>query len=167
MFRDTRGRKRTLRIVDRDRRGSWAELRRTAYVADGTELKRATAVTGEPNTSKVSGVPAREGAIRLDPDDLLVLTRDAAPGRDASFDSAGRVLSPARISCTLPQIFADVQPGERVCLDDGKITGVAESVSLSEVRIRIRHTPARGARLQGGQGHQSPGQQAAPACADR
>ncbi len=152
VFRDTRGRKRTLRIVDRDRRGSWAELRRTAYVADGTELKRATGVTGEPNMSKVSGVPAREGAIRLEPDDLLVLTRDAAPGRAASFDSAGRVLSPARISCTLPQVFADVQPGERVCLDDGKITGVAESVSPSEVRIRIRHTPPRGARLRADKG---------------
>jgi pyruvate kinase len=40
-----------------------------------------------------------------------------------------------------------VQAGERVCLDDGKITGVAEFVSESEIHVRVRHTPPHGARL--------------------
>jgi pyruvate kinase len=151
-MRDTRGRRRTLRIVDRDSGGLWAELHRTAYITNGTKLERAPGPGGDPTVTEVSGVAAREGVIRLAQSDVLLLTRDAAPGRGPSFDSAGRMLSPARVSCTLPQVFEDVQPGERVCLDDGKITGVAESVSLSEIRVRIRHTPPLGARLRADKG---------------
>lgn len=151
-FRDTRGRRRVLRIVDRDRGGLWAELHRTAYITNGTKLQRVAAKANDPAVTDVSGIAAREGVIRIAPGDLLLLTRDATPGRSASFDSAGQMLSPARVGCTLPQVFADVQAGERVCLDDGKIIGVAESVSPPEIRVRIRQTPARGARLRADKG---------------
>jgi pyruvate kinase len=146
-FRDTRGRRRVLTIVDRDRGGVWAELNRTAYFTNGTRLEHRADGANESSSTEISGIPAAEGAIRVVPGDLLILTSDASPGRGPTYDSTGRLLSPARVSCTLPEVFADVQAGERVCLDDGKITGIAESVSGSEIRVRVQRTPPRGARL--------------------
>ncbi len=151
-FRDARGRHRVLRIVDVDRGGAWGELQRTAYFTNGTTLKRTATKSDEPTVAEVSGIAVREGVIDLASGDLLLLTREASPGRGASFDSAGQMLSPARVSCTLPQVFAHVQAGEQVCLDDGKITGVIESASPTELRIRVRQTPPRGARLRADKG---------------
>jgi pyruvate kinase len=151
-FEDTRGRHRKLTIVDRDRGGLWGELTRTAYLTNGTKLACRAAENREPRLTEVSGIATAEGVIPLSTDDLLVLTKDPLPGRKASFDSVGRLLSPARVSCTLPEVFADVRAGERVCLDDGRITGVAEAVSKTEIRVRVQHTPPRGARLKGDKG---------------
>lgn len=149
---DTRGRRRVLRIIDRDRGGLWAELRKTAYLTNGIELERLAPGPGQASTAKAFGIHPSEGSISLLPGDLLVLTRDAAPGRSASFDSAHEMLSPARVSCTLPQVFASVDAGDRICLDDGKIEGVVESASTEELRIRVRRTPPRGARLRADKG---------------
>ena len=151
-FRDARGRRRVLRIVDRHLGGLWAELQRTAYVMNGTKIKRDAAKGDQPAVTEVSGIEDTRSVIHIAPGDLLILTRNAAPGRGPSFDSAGRMLSPARIGCTLPEVFADIQAGERVCIDDGKITGVAESVSPSEIRVRVRQTPSRGASLRADRG---------------
>ena len=150
-FDDARGRPRTLKIADRDRGGVWAELKRTAYFTDETKLQRAVP-KGRRHATRISGIHAAEGVIHLGVDDVLVLTRDAAPGRAASYDSAGRLLSPARVSCTLPEVFADVKAGHQVCLDDGHVVGIAEAVSPEEIRIRIRRTPLRGARLKSDKG---------------
>jgi len=151
-FFDTRKRFRVLKVVGRDQGGIRAELGRTAYIANGTKLERITPGRGEPTRTEVSGIAAGEGTIHLAPGDLLTLTRDPSPGRGASFNSAGELLGRARVSCTLPEVFACVKPGERVCLDDGKIRGVAESVSASELTVRIQHTPPKGARLRADKG---------------
>src|SRR5690606_27864700 len=110
-FRDARGRRRVLEVVDRDRGGVWAELHRTAYVTNGTALQRPAAENDAPAVTRVSGIAAAEGVIRIASGDLLILTSDPAPGRGASYDSVGQLLSPARVSCTLPEVFADVEPG--------------------------------------------------------
>ncbi len=151
-FRDARGRRRKLEIVDDDRGGVWAELRRTAYVTNGTVLRRPATEGDEPVTTRIGGIAAAEGVIHVTSGDVLIITRDPAPGRGASFDSAGQLLSPARVSCTLPQVFADVHPGERVSLDDGRITGVIESATPTEIRMRVRQTPPRGGRLRADKG---------------
>ncbi|HUI59077.1 MAG TPA: pyruvate kinase, partial [Steroidobacteraceae bacterium] len=103
-FCDTRGRRRVLRVVDRDRGGVWAELRRTAYVTNGSKLRRVPAKAGAEVETEVSGIATIEGVIRVSPGDLLILTREGSPGRGPSVDSAGQLLSPARVSCTLPQV---------------------------------------------------------------
>jgi pyruvate kinase len=151
-FFDTRKRFRVLRVLARDHGGIRAELHRTAYIANGTVLERMMPGPGEATRAEVSGIAAGEGTISLAPGDLLILTRDASPGRGASFDSAGRLLGPARVSCTLPEVFACVKSGEKVCLDDGKIRGITESVSASELKVRIQHTPPKGPRLRADKG---------------
>jgi pyruvate kinase len=142
-FADTRGSSRTLRVVDVDRVGCWAEARDTAYVAPGTGLRlRRQGVEkgrrGQEPSARVGALPPPpEAPIRLAEGDLLILTADPSPGRPATRDSLGRVLSPARIGCTLPEVFADVGAGEAVWLDDGKIGGVVERSEADRLHVRI------------------------------
>jgi pyruvate kinase len=95
----------------------------------------------------VSGIHPVESAIRLARGDLLVLTREQTPGRQAACDSFGRVLTPATIGCSSSQVFEDVRDGERIWIDDGRIGGVVERTEPDRLHVRITHTPARGAKL--------------------
>lgn len=151
-FLDARARQRALQAVDRDQGGIWAELQRTAYFTNETLLERADPAAEGPRQTAVSGIPTREGVIIVRPGDILVLTRDVSAGRGPTFDSAHQLLSPARVPCTLPEVFSGVRPGEKVCLDDGQVVGVAESVSISEIRVRVQRTPPQGARLRADKG---------------
>jgi pyruvate kinase len=74
------------------------------------------------------------------------------PGRGAILDERGKLLSPARIGVTLPEIFMDVRPGESIWLDDGKIGGVIKSVDEDQIEVEITHARDRGERLSGDKG---------------
>jgi pyruvate kinase len=90
--------------------------------------------------------------LRLRPGDTLIVTRDLTPGEPALFDAAGHCVRPARIGCTLPEVFAAARPGERILFDDGAIAGVVRAVHENELRVEINQTPVRGARLRGDKG---------------
>ena len=82
-----------------------------------------------------------ENAITLQQNDLLILTRDLKPGRPATYDSCGHILTPAQIGCTIPTVF-----------DDGKIGGVIEKVEIARVHVRIRQARLRGEKLKADKG---------------
>jgi pyruvate kinase len=94
----------------------------------------------------VLAVPAVENALRLHKDDVLVLTRQG-PGRPARLDAQGRVVRPASIPCTLPEVLAQVHPGERVWFDDGRIGGVIRHVQREEVHVQITVAREGGEKL--------------------
>jgi len=145
-FVDVRGRQRSLRVVGAAGASRWAEADRVAYLAAGTELRRQG--EGDDEIAAVVGdLPPLAQAIDLFYDDVLILTADPAPGRPAVRDAAGRAIEPARISCTLPQIFADVKPDERIWLDDGKIGAVVEKAGPEEIRLRIVRAKPGGSKL--------------------
>jgi pyruvate kinase len=97
-------------------------------------------------------LPPAENAIALHVGDLLIVTRDQEPGRPTTCDSAGHVLTPAMIGCTIPEVFHDVRPGEPIRFDDGKIGGVIEAVEESQVLVRITQARLSGAKLQANKG---------------
>jgi pyruvate kinase len=147
-FTDARGASRTLRVVDVTAGGCWAEGKKTAYVIPNTVLRRCS--KKEPRkcaTTTVGDLPCLENAISLRQGDLLVLTKGLQPGRPATQDSSGQVLSPASIGCTFPEIFDHVRAGERIWFDDGKIGGVIEKTASDCLYVRITQTRARGAKL--------------------
>jgi pyruvate kinase len=74
--------------------------------------------------------------LRLRKGDVLVLTRQGV-GRPAKLDNMRRVVRPASIPCTLPEVLAQVHPGERVWFDDGRIGGVVRHVQRDEVHVEI------------------------------
>lgn len=150
---DARGRSRWLRVLEAQHGGWLAECFKTAYVVPDSAVY--LDLDGGPRLSepgRVGAVAPREQALRLRPGDTLIVTRDLTPGEPALFDAAGHCVRPARIGCTLPEVFAAARPGERILFDDGAIAGVVRAVHENELRVEISQTPVRGARLRGDKG---------------
>jgi pyruvate kinase len=152
-FHDARDSKRTLTVVDVTSRGCWAELAQTAYIVPGVTMRRRCGKKNDDSReAQVGALPPAENAITLHVGDMLIVTRDQEAGRPATCDSAGHVLTPATIGCTIPEVFHDVRPGEPIRFDDGKIGGVIEKVEESQVLVRITQARLSGAKLQANKG---------------
>jgi len=150
-LRDARGRRRELEIVARHGIGLLAATERTAYVEDGTEitLRRAGLAYG---VARATGLDAEPPPIVLRPGDRLVVDRDDLPGRPAHVDEAGRVVSPARVGCTLGECFDQLQVGHSIWFDDGAIGGVIRENDGDRLVVEILHARATGSRLRGEKG---------------
>ncbi|MGH7523330.1 MAG: pyruvate kinase [Gemmatimonadales bacterium] len=152
-FADARDSRRMLHIVDVAERGCWAEANQTAYVVQGTVLRRGRkAARGEDRDAEVGELPAGESVIPLKQGDLLILTSDVEPGRPATHDSSGQLLTPAEVGCTIPEVVDDVRPGDAIWFDDGKIGGVIEKVEDGQAMIRITQARMRGEKLRADKG---------------
>jgi pyruvate kinase len=150
-FSDARDASRTLEIVDVTDQGCWAELGKTAYIVPGTTLLHKHS---KPDDSecRIGTLPPGENVLTLQKGDTLILTRDIKPGRPATYDSAGKMLSPAKIGCTLPEVFDDVRAGEPIWFDDGKIGGVIEKVEQARVIVRITQDHVKPLKLRADKG---------------
>lgn len=148
-LRDTRQAQRRWTVVEVGDGGCWAEATKTTYLTPG--LRLSVERDGRRRHSRIGDFDPQPGALRLAEDDLLILTANQTPGRPASQDSGGRLLTPATLGCTLPQVFADVHSGEPVWFDDGKIGGLIERADQDALQIRITQAPG-GAKLKGDKG---------------
>lgn len=151
-FRDTRGSKRYFEIADTTHHGCWAELSKSAYIVPGMQLQLERKNSNGERKTSIGYLPPAENAITLFPGDLLLLTRDLKPGRPASRDSAGNILTPAHIGCTLPEVFDDIRSGESIRFDDGKIGGIIEKIEPGQVHVRITHARIQGDKLRSDKG---------------
>lgn len=150
---DERGRRRTLVVDAAAPGGRFATAAKTAYVAEGSalRLKPQRRDGSEKGLRSVDAVPRlvapERRFLKLHRGDRLLLTADPSPGRPAERDGDGRPLHPARIACTLPEVFADVRARERILFDDGAIEGVVEAVVTEGLRVRITAAPPGGVKL--------------------
>lgn len=150
-FEDAGGRARHLEIVEIGPGYAWGLCANTAYLAPGIALRREGG-HGKHRETRVGDLPPLENALLLHQGDLLLLTPDEEPGEPASHDRAGRLLTPAHIGCTLPQVFADVRPGDAIWLDDGRIGGMVEKVNRAGLHVRIVRARPRGEKLRADKG---------------
>jgi pyruvate kinase len=151
-FKDTRGKKRTFKVVSKDEKGLVLEIYQAAYIATGTNLRLLRKDEGEKLTYRVGDLPAVEQPVLLRPGDTLFLDRDAIPGAPAVEDSDGTVIEPAHISCRQPEVFDFVSTGDRILLNDGKIAGVVESISDKHLEMTVTKAKPTGSRLRGDRG---------------
>ncbi len=152
-FIDAREARRTFVVVDVTDDGCWAEMTKTAYVVPGTVLRHRRRVTKRGHReAAVENLPSRENSLTLHQGDSLILTRNLNPGRTATVDSVGGVMTPAMIGCTIPEVFDDVRPGESIWFDDGKIGGVVEKIESQRVLVRITWTRLTGGQLRADKG---------------
>jgi pyruvate kinase len=112
------------------------------------------AVRGAPEIveAQVDAPPPSQQFVIVKPGDILILTRAPLPGRPAVCDERGRVRRPATISCTLPEVFQDLRPKERIWFDDGKIGGIIVSADADTVRVEITSAKASGDKLRADKG---------------
>lgn len=150
---DARNAKRTFKVADVTKEGCWVESLKTAYLVPGTVLRHERNVAeGKKLKALVGDLPPVENNLELHQGDELIITRNLEPGRPATRDSSGQLLTPASIGCTIPEVFDDVQTGESIWFDDGKIGGIIEKVEETHVLVRITRTRLRGGNLRGDKG---------------
>jgi pyruvate kinase len=140
---DTRGRARTLLVVEVDRSSCVCTNDRTGYVIEGTKLRlfRGMELLYE---DEVAALPGVEHALFLSVGDDLLLTPVEVPGKPAEYEEDEADYRPAQIGCSLPAVFSDAKPGERIFFDDGKIEGVIRAVHNEGVdpRVEVKITNA-------------------------
>ena len=151
-FKDTRGKKRQLHVIENDSDSVLVECHRPAFLQTGTKLKLHRRKEGEVMKVRVGDLPALEQPILLNTGDDLILHKGTAPGKPAKMNAKGEVIAAARISCTLPEVFRYVRVDEPVFLNDGKIEGVVTSVANEQLGVTITHAKAAGSRLRGDKG---------------
>jgi len=139
---DTRGSRRELRILKMAPRSCEVEVWDTTYVETGTSLSCHGDVT---RVGELVRIPQYH---LLCAGDRLVLTRDLDPVVPWRHGQPGN----AQIGCTFAAAFDAAKVGQRVNLDDGKITGVIEDVVRNELHVRIVSAAARGSRLRAEKG---------------
>ncbi len=150
-FTDVRGAHRVMKVADIDASGVWMELAKTSYVIPGTRVRRAGA-KGSKATVLVGTFAPREAPILLRVGDILIVNRSLKPGRPATHDGRGRLLTPASIGCTLPEVFDDVCCGDAIWFDDGKIGGLIESIEPDRANVKINRAREKGDKLRGYKG---------------
>lgn len=147
---DARGARRELRVLARERGGARLAVHDTCYLVPGLTLR----IQGAParEAAVLGALPARVGEIRLQRGDRLVLTRSLAPGHGARRDAEGRLLAPARVGCTLPEVFDRIRPGEAVWFDDGRIGARVLAAGPEEVELEVVSARAAGSKLRADKG---------------
>lgn len=151
-FDDTRGARRSLKLLSQVGKGFLAESSQTVYLKPGLEL-HLIRLSGsgkqrkKGEAGKVGELPPTAAAIRLKVGDSLILTREQTPGQPAQYDTKGRLIRPATIGCTLPGVFASVKKGERILIDDGRIGGVIQNANSDELLVQITQARETGEKL--------------------
>jgi pyruvate kinase len=146
-LRDARGSSRVLRVAHAAHDEIVLESRRTVYLTPSIVLSLAAARGADPRaTTTLSAISGRPGGILLRAGDLLDITRSLEPGLPAS------ALRPARVGCTLPELFSCVRVGQPIWFDDGKVGTQVVSVGPEAVRVRVTHAPPEGAVLRADKG---------------
>lgn len=142
-FVDSRHSERFLTVREVGERHGWpfavAEMRRTAYFVPGITLHAAD------GSVDVGPLPATERHHFIRSGEQIHLTRslephDPIPG------------GPHKIGCTLSQVFDDVQRGDKVWFDDGKIGGEVITVEPSKVVIDVFQAGVDGVKLRAEKG---------------
>jgi pyruvate kinase len=138
--RDSSGRWRELTVVDRLQRGLLLSCNQRCHFTSGLEFIQ----EGGPGRIVVGDLPALEGDVLLRLGDRLWLT-SSDPGPE------GGAIAEA-INCTVPEVLADLQVGERVLFDEGRIAGLIREVRPGAVEVEITQARPKGSRLHADKG---------------
>ncbi|MFP5465565.1 MAG: pyruvate kinase [Gammaproteobacteria bacterium] len=142
---DARGARRSFEVRARTATGVLLAGLQTTYLVGQTRL-RLQRRGQQPVETGLGDLPPAVGRLHLKRGDTLLLT-SGGPGRDAVPGADRRRAKPAMISCTLPEVFAQVRRGERIWFDDGRIGGVIRRASPKQLRVEITEARVGGETL--------------------
>jgi len=147
-FRDARGKKIKLRVrsAESDQLVCFSKVR--GYVLEQVDARLYRQGEHEGNVSlRVCG--GEDGVIDVKTGDTLLLTRRAVEGKPPDRDGKGGVVEPGIVACTLPAALEQLEVGERVLFDDGRILAVVETVEQGgdDFVLRVTRTQKETAKL--------------------
>lgn len=151
LFKDSRNKKCRIDIEKKQGDGKWGLCSDSAYVKTGTELILHKHKDGIEKI-RVGKLLPLENFIFLKTGERLILTREPIPGESAKYDGKGKLLEYAHVSCSLPEVFNYLKPGEPIYFDDGKIEGIIEEVNQNSVVTKITYAKDLGSKLRGDKG---------------
>ncbi len=151
LFTDARAKHRRMTVVAASGTAIEAHAAATAYVEPGTvlALKRGKR---EQRPFILGALPPMEEPLLLAVGDILLVTAAQSPGHPARRDIRGRVIEPATIPCTLPEVLKDVRAAEHIWFDDGKIVGIVREATPACLRVEIMLAKPGGTRLRSDKG---------------
>lgn len=152
-FTDSRGKNCKISIKGKKGKAKIGLCSDSAYIETGTEivLHKKNSKDGQ-KSYRVGELLPKEQFIILHSGDQLRLHKESIPGESAFYDESGKLVKLAHVSCTLPQVFEDTKVGEPIYFDDGKIEGVVQEISPSEMIIGITHAKDKGSKLKADKG---------------
>ena len=162
---DARAKRRRLTVIHGDGKRLIVEATTTAYVQPGTRL-RLMRKGKTISSANLGALPPIEQQLILMLGDHLQVTAAQEPGQPAQRDAAGQLSAPARIPCSMPEVLAEVRPGERIWFDDGKIGGVVRIATADMLTVEITQVKASGARLRADKGINLPDSSLTLPCLD-
>ncbi|MEM6764783.1 MAG: pyruvate kinase [Bacteroidota bacterium] len=148
-LRDARQKKRKLRVLKVLAGKLLVKGNKTTIFESGGLLSfmRKDALLAE---SRVGELPPIPGFLSLKKGELLRLQLEEKEGKNAAMKEG--ILTPASISCAIPELYTSAKKGERVLLDDGTIEGIIEETGNDELLIRLTHTKPQGNKLKADKG---------------
>lgn len=149
-FKDARNKKRKLFLVESHPNGIIALCPKTTFLETGTQLFLNK--NGEQESLSIAALPMVEVPIVVHIGDTIHITKKAIPGEAAQVDESGKVMSPAHVSCTAPEVFNDLKAGESIFFDDGKIGGKIKSVNEDFIEVKITNADEKGSKLRSDKG---------------
>lgn len=149
-LRDSAERSRRMQITDVKKDYIEAETDKTIYLDSGIRIMflRKSEIIDHANIGKL---PSVEMQLTVFNGDDLIITPPGNPGRPAIRNDKGQILQPADISCTCPELFTSVNPGERIFFRNGKLEGMIQKVKESEIQVKITQSRKIGRQLCQGQ----------------
>ena len=148
--RDASGRWRELVVDQRLDHGVLLHCRQHCRFVAGLVFRQ----EGGPVRLEVAPLPECPGELLLKQGDRLRLCGE--PVKDAGKSALkGAAEPPARVRCSLPEVLDDLEAGQRVLFDDGRIAAVVvatASEGQQEVELEIVQARAKGSRLRADKG---------------
>jgi pyruvate kinase (EC 2.7.1.40) len=156
---DARKKSRKWTVVDITESGCCVESIKACYVRPGIKLHLKNGGQTQRLQTEIQDFPPQAGVLRLKRNDIVLVTSDPVQGHNEERDAAGNPIKPATISCTMPAVVSQVQPGETIWFDDGKIGGVIEKTESDQFWVRIHHARPEGSKLRSAKGINLPDSQ--------
>jgi pyruvate kinase len=152
-FHDSRNKKCSLEVIKKQGEGKWAICYDSTYITTGTRFAIHKPSQGSEAGVAVGELLPLEQYITLKPGDTLILHDNInLPGEPATYDEQGKIIKPAHIACTMPEIFTDVKAGEPILFDDGKIEGIIDEIQENQLLVKIINAKDRGSKLKAEKG---------------
>jgi len=156
-LKDTRGKKRKIKLIQQEGNGYRASCAKTTFVASDLLLYLTKELAGK--SIVIGELPSQEMPLLLRVGDQLRLDKAPTIGQRAQYNEAGELLEMAHISCRAPEIFDEVEVGQRILFDDGKIEGKIKSINDTHLMIDIVQAAAGLAKLRAEKGINLPDSQ--------
>ena len=152
-FSDARGAKRHLLVIKVTDRGGVAESLQTAYVTPETSLTIHGAHAKKWASTPACQIDPLPGMLLLRRGDLIRVTAKASNAEShLADDLTDEQSESAQVACTAPEVIQQVQVGERIWFDDGKIGGVIRRIASGWLEVEITQAKDAGAKLTGDKG---------------